>query len=59
MWSELISALVGAVVMLVVVWLKPEWIIGPVITWLSKKLQQKQANVISNALGYLLIKTGV
>jgi len=59
MWSEFISAIIGALAMLLVAWLKPEWVIGPLISWLAKKLEQKQANVVSNALGLLLINTGI
>jgi len=59
MWSELISAVLGAVAMLLVAWLKPEWLIGPLINWLARKLNKKQANIVSNALGLLLINTGV
>jgi len=59
MWSEIISAVIGALAMLLVAWFKPEWVIGPLISWLAKKLEHKQANIVSNALGLLLINTGI
>jgi len=59
MWSEIISAVIGALAMLLVAWFKPEWVLGPVLNWLTKKLEKKEANVVSNALGLMLLVAGL
>lgn len=59
MWSELISAVIGALAMLLVAWFKPEWVLGPILNWLTKKLEKKEANVVSNALGLMLLVAGL
>lgn len=57
--SELISAIIGALAVLIIGWIKPQWMIGWLLGILEKKLEKKTANVVSNALGIMLIKTGV
>lgn len=62
MWStawSVISFLVGLLVPILLAKTKPEWIIGPVLRWLEKKFERKQANIISNALGSSLVNLGL
>ena len=56
--SELLSALIGIGGMVLIGYLKPEWLVG----WLLKLLDKKLPNIgnkIENSLGIKAIETGV
>lgn len=57
--TEFISAIIGALAVLILGWVKPQWMIGWLLGILEKKLKKETANVVSNALGLMLIRTGV
>ena len=57
--SELLSVLITAGVFILVMFIKPEWLIGWLLNLLVKRLPRKNANDVTNALGIKLIEAGI
>lgn len=56
---ELFSAVAGIVAFLVVMMVKPEWFVGWLVDLFKKKLPEREANRVTNALGIKFLEAGV
>ncbi len=58
-FSQVWGFLSGVVVVLVVQFVKPEWFVRPLISWIQAKLGRKKADAFSDVLAVKFIETGI